>query len=393
MAEKVTFNPVSKIISINLGETEIDIQNHVYSAWKRWLIVDDNCKYVQAMRTVGGDSLTTTKSLGSTFFLMNGWRIKPPEEDTVLNIIGNIYHDDGIPVLTTTIGDFNSLVTVTVSNLTDSQVVESEIAQSLDYGGVVHYKEGSEFSGSEYPYGTVNYPLNNISDVIAMCNKVGTKNISVKGDLYMDRNLSGYVFNGENASCNIFFEGYDISECVFNSVRLRGNCTGSIRANSCDIFNVSGISGEFYLCGLSGMITFGNTETCLVMCFTRHTNTEHVIFNGGDLLDANVCLRAYTGHIFVDGFKDAGTTFTVDFISGKLTITNNNSNIKELVVRGVGIVNNLSSVIVDTSGIISNNSISEAIMEAPLDKYTDSNTLGGFIKNKLLTVAKFIGLQ
>ena len=137
MAEKVTFNPNEKIISINSGETEIDVQSHIYSAWKRWINIGDNSKYEQAMRTVGGDALTATKSLGSTFFLMNGWRIRPPEENTVLTIIGNIYHDDGIPVLTSSIGNYNSLVTMTVSNLTDSQVVESEVAQSLDYGGVI----------------------------------------------------------------------------------------------------------------------------------------------------------------------------------------------------------------------------------------------------------------
>lgn len=393
MAEKVTFNPNEKIISINSGETEIDVQSHIYSAWKRWINIGDNSKYEQAMRTVGGDALTATKSLGSTFFLMNGWRIRPPEENTVLTIIGNIYHDDGIPVLTSSIGNYNSLVTMTVSNLTDSQVVESEVAQSLDYGGVVHYKNGSEFSGTDYPYGTVNYPLNNLSDVISVCNKVGTKNISIKGDLYLDRNVNGYVFNGENSSCNIFFGGYDISECVFNSVRLGGSCIGRIRANSCDVYNVSGISGEFYLCGFSGIVTFGNTETCLMMCFTRHTNTEHVIMDGSELQNTNLCLRSYTGHIMMDGFNDKETTYTVDFISGKLTVTANNSNLKEFVVRGVGLINNLSSINIDTSSLISNNTVSEYVLKTPLDSFTDSNTLGGFIKNKLLTVAKFIGLS
>lgn len=393
MAERVTFNPGDKIISINSGETEIDIQSHVYSAWKRWLIEGYNSKYEQAMRTVGGDALTSTKSLGSTFFLMNGWRIRPPEEDIVLTIIGNIYHDDGIPVLTSSIGKYNALVTMTVSNLTDSQVVESEVAQSLDYGGVVHYKEGSEFDGTDYPNGTVNYPLNNLSDVISVCNKVGTKNISIKGDLYIDRNLSGYVFDGENSSCNIFFGGYDVSECVFNSVRLRGNCTGRIRANSCDVFNVSGLSGEFYLCGFSGSVTFGNSEICLMMCFTRHTNTEYVVMNGLELQDTNVCLRSYTGHIMMDGFNNDGTTFTVDFISGKLTVTSNNTLLKEFVVRGVGVIENLSNINIDTSSLISNNTVSEYVLKTPLDGFSDSNTLGGFIKNKLLTVAKFIGLS
>lgn len=129
------------------------------------------------------------------------------------------------------------------------------------------------------------------------------------------------------------------------------------------------------------------------MCFTRHTNTEYVVLNGSELFGANVCLRAYTGHIYLDGFNDIDTTFTVDYISGKLTVTNNNTNIKEFVVRGVGIVTNLSSINIDTSGIISNGSISNTVLNSPIEIYTDSLTLGGFIKNKLLTVSKFIGLQ
>ena len=53
----------------------------------------------------------------------------------------------------------------------------------------------------------------------------------------------------------------------------------------------------------------------------------------------------------------------------------------------------MSSINIDTSGIISNGSISNTVLNSPIESYTDSLTLGGFIKNKLLTVSKFIGLQ
>lgn len=136
MAEKVTFDPINKIISVNLGVRTLDVQYDVYSGWKRWVLSGvDNSKYASALRTVGGDPLVSGKTLGATFFLTNGWKIRPPEEDCELNVIGNLYEENGGAVFVKTIGSYNAMIIQTVSNLTDSQLVESELAKSLDYIG------------------------------------------------------------------------------------------------------------------------------------------------------------------------------------------------------------------------------------------------------------------
>lgn len=52
----VTFDGVSRIISVNTGVTVLDAQT-LYSWWKQWASTGDNSKYLQAFRPVGGDDI------------------------------------------------------------------------------------------------------------------------------------------------------------------------------------------------------------------------------------------------------------------------------------------------------------------------------------------------
>lgn len=393
MAEKVTFDPATKIISVNLGVRSLDVQYDVYSGWKRWVVSDiDNSKYESALRTVGGDPLVSGKSLGATFFLTNGWKIRPPEEDCELNVIGNLYDDLGGAVFVKTLGAYNAMVIQTVSNLTDSQVVESELAKSLDYNGVVYYNETSTWSGTEYPVGTVNHPVNNITDALLLCDKVGTKSIRIYGNLTIDRNIEAYCFQGMDSSSCIFFNNRDVSLCTFNDAALYGSMTGSIRANTCVLDNINGLSGEFNTCALKGVIRFANADSCFVQCFTKHGAVDSVTFDGTDIEAADVCFRAYSGSIHVTGFINTDAHLEFDFISGSVFIDSTNMNFG-IICRGIAKIVNLSAVTIDMSSTMSTSYVTETIFSTPMVQFTDSNTFGGFVKNKLLTVAKFIGLS
>lgn len=393
MASKVTFIPEQKIISVNLGVRLLDVQYDLYSEWKRWVSQSEyNTRFPAAMRTVGGDDLVEGKTLGATFFLVNNWKIKPPEENGNLNVIGNLYDDGGGNVFINTVGSFNSMIIQTVSNLTDSQLVESTLAESLDYGGSVYYDEHSTYTGVDYPIGTVNYPVNNITDAVSLCNKIGTRNIIIRGNVQMNSNFNGYSFSGINTSSYVFCNGHDFSSCSFENVILTGNITGRIRANNCLIENIFGVHGEFFTCALAGVIKLGNDESCFMMCYTRNRQDDYVFIDGSDLLTTCIGIRAYSGCIYFNNFNSANTRIDMDFISGKIILAGNNSN-ADFIVRGLLRVENLSSIVLDVSAIVNPTQITESIMTAPIGTFNDSTTFGGFIKNKVLTVAKFVGLK
>ena len=89
--QKVSFDGATKTIFVNEGVTTLDVKTDLYSAWKRWMQTRDNMKYINAMRTVGGDPTVGGEFLGATFFVTNGWRIVLTNATT---IEGNIFSDD-----------------------------------------------------------------------------------------------------------------------------------------------------------------------------------------------------------------------------------------------------------------------------------------------------------
>ena len=129
----VKFDPFSKIIHINPGIVYLDVKSDIYSSWKKWMLFNDNNNMWQepAMRAVGGDPITETKELGTTFFLTNGWRIKPWDNHTNISINGNLYVEEGgRPIIPDDNG--NDSVSMYVSNLVDSIIIDNTVVYDAD---------------------------------------------------------------------------------------------------------------------------------------------------------------------------------------------------------------------------------------------------------------------
>jgi hypothetical protein len=122
----VTFDYTAlRIIEIAAGVTnELNVVE-VYSEWKQALLDDPTrMAYPAAFRVVGGDPISGTRSLGSTFFLQNGWRIRPSESNHRLALKGNIFTDPaGDSVFVPTLGAFTVSAEVSSSNLVDTITV------------------------------------------------------------------------------------------------------------------------------------------------------------------------------------------------------------------------------------------------------------------------------
>ena len=108
MADIVTFDGPNKlIVEVSAaGDNSLEA-SHIYSEWKFWLTLSDNAKYLQAFTPVGGDPITGTESLDITYFLENGWRIRPAELSHKLVVTGNLYtREPGQSAFVDTLGAF-----------------------------------------------------------------------------------------------------------------------------------------------------------------------------------------------------------------------------------------------------------------------------------------------
>jgi len=125
MGEKVTFDPVNLIIQIDTAPTlvgadwvvDIDVEADLYSDGKEdWLIDTDLNKLKFAMGSTGGDAKPGGQ-VGKTFFLEGGWQIRPYEADHWLRVVGNMFTRDGSNPFVSTIGNYNVVITQSVSDL------------------------------------------------------------------------------------------------------------------------------------------------------------------------------------------------------------------------------------------------------------------------------------
>ncbi len=112
-----TFDGVNKLVILS-SQTTVDLPD-LYSRWKDWVLLSDNSKYLEAMSSVGGDPLPSGSFLGVTFFLENGWKIRPQESSHTLIINGNLYDRAGGSPFTSTLGSFNVRIEQRTSNIVD----------------------------------------------------------------------------------------------------------------------------------------------------------------------------------------------------------------------------------------------------------------------------------
>ena len=92
LSSKIDIDGVSKIIFVRAGVTQLDIKNDVYSSWINWVNLNDNLKYLPALRYTGFDPIGSGVYTGDTYFLINGWKLSL--DFKVVKVSGVLYSDD-----------------------------------------------------------------------------------------------------------------------------------------------------------------------------------------------------------------------------------------------------------------------------------------------------------
>jgi hypothetical protein len=128
---KVTFDGPNKLIIVNPGITSLDVKQDLYSDWKEWVLgfagspPIGNAQYLPAFSVIGGEPTGPGTYAGVTFFVTNGWKIRPYEGNHTLVLDGNIVGEGGVNFIQPTVGSYNVVV----------QFVFSSLAQGIEVSG------------------------------------------------------------------------------------------------------------------------------------------------------------------------------------------------------------------------------------------------------------------
>ena len=144
LRHKVTFDGVNRLILINPGVTEIDVQTDIYSDWKEWVALENNLKYLPPMNTVGGEPTIAGQRLDVTYFLINGWKLKPQPGSYDLNIIGNLFDVDGGSIKVPADIIENQPNNISIS--TNTSVIVRQIDSGTSTGGLTVEQDAALFN-------------------------------------------------------------------------------------------------------------------------------------------------------------------------------------------------------------------------------------------------------
>jgi hypothetical protein len=337
MPDVVTFDGPNRIITeIDAGGDNVLDVIEIYSEWKDWVRTSDNAKFEQAFSVVGGDPISATQNLGSTFFLENGWRIRPAERNHKLTLVGNLFtREEGESPTVAVLGAFTVSVELRVSNLVDSSVSRLDLAQLQEY---VFVDTINGTAGTTEGLGTPTNPVDNLTDAIIIAARDNLRGFSIVGDVLLKSDFSQFVFRGTvgRNGGSVDLGGRDVDLCKFTNIEITGEGTGQIEAVACKITDVDGLEGEFRECGIAGLVTPGaNTLTSLIDCFSqipgKAVPSIDLVLGASDSLQ----VRGYNGGVRLLNMDNSDEFVSFDFTAGRLVI-DASCTAGELVVRGVG---------------------------------------------------------
>lgn len=302
---------------------------------ERHRILANNMKFQQVFGVVGGDPITPTQNLGATFFLENGWRIRPAELNHKLTIVGNLFtREPGQSPFVATIGAYTVNTETRVSSLVDSSVARLDLAQLLPY---VYIDTINGVAGTDEGIGVPTNPVNNIVDARVIADRDKLRGYQLRGTITLDQNYDNWEFVGlgSEQAATVNLGGQSVNNSSFASLTLEGamQTPNSIEANFCGLNVLSELSGIFRNCGFINnfAIQTGGTAT-FADCFSQvpGLGTPICDINGGD----NVGFRNYSGGIELLNVQ-AGDQVSVDLDPGTLILGVTNTG-GEVNVRGTG---------------------------------------------------------
>lgn len=272
---------------------------------------------------------------------------------------------------------------------------EQSALQYASYDGGVTYNSGSSYTGTAFPTGTPQAPVNNFSDALDILNERGFVRIYVQGDATIDNSLdfTDIVFIGESETKTELTVDSDATAegCEFMDATVRGTLDGNCLMKNCIIGDLNYINGIIEQCLLvNGTVVLGGgADAHFIDCWSGSMVTEEIptVDMGGS--GQSLGVRNYSGCIKIKNLSDPNQTAVVDLSSG-MVILDSTLTAGTITVRGVGTIqDNSVGATVLSDDLVNPANIASKTFEENLSGHTTAGTSGKSITD-ILAYAEFI---
>ena len=231
------------------------------------------------------------------------------------------------------------------------------------YGGILEYKENSIYTGKIYPYGSLQFPVNNWTDIEALSIRYKLNEFIIKGYLNLNEsnNISSAIITGTSVSESIInLSNSNTLNTVFDKIAISGYLNGSCTINRCIVNDIYGFSGIIRKSRISGNIVLDSNAGANINLISFENTISSTLGNTVPVIDWNGanCDGDCSGHyggFRLKNFNKPNNIFTFDIASG-LIVLDESCTEGTVIIRGTASILNKtlngSNLIIDTSGLI-----------------------------------------
>lgn len=245
---------------------------------------------------------------------------------TIAGIPANALHDDSAGSIV------NKISLIASQESLDALQAELQLAQEdSDYGGFIHIDVNSINTGTAHPVGTGGYPVNNLTDAIAIMNARGLESIQTDGDLTIDQPLSNKNITSTSPYNTVTIDNVDMIKVTFHHISIGGTFgTGSSdividegrvkdgTVNLLGFIDRTAFEGEFFVAD--------GFDLDIVDCFSVIPGTGSPRINFLNVTtSARLNIRRFAGGIRYVNMTIPDIIITASYVTGKAHIEDSNT--------------------------------------------------------------------
>lgn len=251
--------------------------------------------------------------------------------------------------------------------------------QYSSFDGGVTVDITSSYSGTDYPVGTKQQPVNNLDDAKSIAVNRGFSKFFVVDDISIDAgNYPNFIFIGESiARTNITIgPSANVESCEFLDATVAGTLDGNTTIKNCRVLDLDYIYGivESSMIG-PGTITLGGVnEAHFLDCWSGVAGTGAPTINCGGS-GQSLAIRNYNGGVIITN-QTGSDDVSIELNSGQVTLDNTVTD-GNFVVRGIGFLyDNSTGATVNSDALINSDKISNAVWDENIVNHVTPNTTG-----------------
>lgn len=275
------------------------------------------------------------------------------------------------------------LTQVITTRSSSATLQDLEAIQYASYQNAVWIQPSATHAYAEvtyYPAGNREFPVNNLTDAVAIANEKGFNTLQILENMTLDSgtDITNFIVVGHSHVNTIIT--IDPS-AVCNSITIDNcNVTGTLDGGThilrCTVGDLNYVNGHIHQSGLYGTVVLsGDEEAVLEGCYTVDADNPPIIDMGGSGQD--LAMFNYNGKITITNLSSDSEEIDAGLSSGTIILASSIS-AGTINIAGLGILvdNSTGTASVNSVGLLSLTTIADAVWDETASEHQEPDSTG-----------------